>query len=529
MSPFDVDWVVIGSGFGGSVAALRLAEKGYRVVVLEQGRRYRDDEFARSAWQVHKLLWMPWLGLHGIMRTAAFRHVSVIAGVGVGGGSLVYANTLYVPHSDAFYAHEQWAGLADWRAELAEHYETAQRMLGVVPYPSDGPSEQLMRGLADDLGVSDSYRPTPVGVFLGEPGTEVEDPYFGGAGPPRRGCIRCGQCMLGCRHGAKNTLVKNYLWLAERLGVRIEPERRVIDVRPLGDGDGRDGYAVQSERPGKLWRRRRHVIRTRGVVFAAGPLGTNELLARCRVAGSLPRISSRLGDLVRTNSETITAATAVSASADYGRGLAITASIFPDDHTHVTNNTYGAGGDALALTFGALTSGARPRLRIFSLLLATLSRPQLWLNPLRSRGWSQRTVLFTVMQSTQTALRVRRRRGPLRALEPLQTEQDAAQPLASFLPVANQIATLAAARMGGYAQSSLLESLRGTPTTAHFLGGAVIGAGPQNGVIDAEHRVFGYDNLLVCDGSAVPANVGVNPSLTITALAERAISRIPPA
>jgi cholesterol oxidase len=524
---YDADWVVIGSGFGGSVAALRLAEKGYRVSVLEQGRRYRDEDFARSAWQVHKLLWAPWLGLHGIMRTAAFRHVSVIAGVGVGGGSLVYANTLYVPRSDDFYGHPQWAGLADWRAELAEHYETAQRMLGVVEYGGDGPSERLMRGIAEDLGVAGSYRATPVGVYMGEPGQEVADPYFDGAGPARRGCVGCGQCMLGCRHGAKNTLTKNYLWLAERLGVRIEAERRVVDVRPLGAADGRDGYAVISERPGALWRRRRRVIRARGVVFAAGPLGTNELLARCRAAGSLPRVSERLGDLVRTNSETITAATAVDDAVDYGRGLAITASVFPDEHTHVTNNTYGGGGNALALTFGPLTAASQ--WRPLRLLFAALRRPQLWLNPRRSRGWSRRTVLFTVMQSTQTALRVRPRRGPLGRLEPMQTEQDPGQPSPSFVPVANRVAELAARRMRGYPQSSLIESLRGAPTTAHFLGGAVIGATAQEGVIDAEHRVFGYQNLLVCDGSAVPANVGVNPSLTITALAERALSRLPPA
>ena len=526
-SPHDVDWVVIGSGFGGSVAALRLAEKGYRVAVLEQGRRFRDRDFARSAWQLHKLVWAPGVGLHGILRTRTFRHVSVIAGVGVGGGSLVYGNTLYVPHSDEFYRHPQWAGLADWRTELAEHFETAERMLGVVEYVGDGPSERLMRGIAEDLGVADSYRTTPVGVYFGEPGKEVADPYFDGAGPSRSGCIRCGQCMLGCRVGAKNTLTKNYLWLAERLGVEIMSDRRVVDVRPLGDENGGGGYAVVSERPGASWRRRRSVLRAGGVVFAAGTLGTNELLVRCRERGSLPRLSARLGELVRTNSETITAATATVKGVEYGQGLAITASVFPDQLTHFTNNTYGRAGDAFALMFGPLTSGSRPRLRPLRLAFATIRGPRRWLNPLRLRGWSQRTVLFTVMQSTQSALRLRRRGWPWRAFAPLQTEQDPNQPLAGFVPVANRIATLAARRMGGYPQSSLVESVRGTPTTAHFLGGAAIGATPEKGVIDGEHRVFGYENLLVCDGSSVPANVGVNPSLTITALAERAISRIP--
>jgi cholesterol oxidase len=525
----DVDWVVIGSGFGGSVSALRLAEKGYRVTVLEQGRRFRDQDFARSAWQLHRLVWAPALGLHGILTTRTFRHVSVLAGVGVGGGSLVYGNTLYVPHSDDFYRHRQWADLADWRTELAGHFETAQRMLGVVDYTGDGPSEQLMRGIAEDLGVADSYQTTPVGVYLGTAGKEVADPYFSGAGPRRTGCIRCGQCMLGCRVGAKNSLTKNYLWLAERLGARITHDRRVVDVRPLGADDGADGYAVACERPGPRWRRRRTVLRAKGVVFAGGTLGTNELLARCRTSGSLPRISERLGELVRTNCETITAATAAASDANYGHGLAITASVFPDALTHFTNNSYGRAGNAVALLFGPLTSGTRPRLRPFALLFATVRHPRRWLSPLRLKGWSRRTVLFTVMQSSETALRLRPRPERPWSSGRLETEQDADQPMASFLPVANRIATLAARRMGGYPQSSLVESLRGAPATAHFLGGAVIGGTPQEGVIDSEHRVFGYEHLLVCDGSAVPANVGVNPSLTITALAERAISRIAPA
>ncbi len=521
MSSLDFDWIVIGSGFGGGVAAMRLTEKGYRVAVVEQGRRFEDEDFASSAWQARRLLWVPRLGLRGIMRVKTFKHVTVLAGVGVGGGSLVYGNTLYVPHSDAFYAHPQWAGIADWRQELAPHYAEAERMLGVVTYEGDGVSERLMRAVAGDLGVLDGYQPTPVGVFFGEPGETVEDPYFAGRGPPRTGCVRCGQCMLGCRYGAKNTLVKNYLWHAEAGGAVIDSDRAVTAIRPLGGGDGSDGYAISTERSGAWWRRDRRELTSRGVVVCAGPLGTNELLRRCRDHGFLPRISDRLGELVRTNSEAITAATAP--GGDYRAAVAITASIFPDAHTHVTNNSYGAGGDALALVFGPLTSGARPRLRPLLYFGAVARQPVAWLAPARVRGWSRRSIIFTVMQSSDSALSLRAvgRRGRL------QTETDAGNGVSAYLPVANQVAELAAARMGGTAQSSVAESLTGAPTTAHFLGGAVIGADRATGVVDGRHRVFGYQNLLVCDGAAVPANVGVNPSLTIAALAERAMAHIP--
>lgn len=514
---FDYDWVVVGSGFGGSVAALRLAEKGYRVAVVEQGRRFADGDFARSAWQLSKVVWAPWLGLRGIMRIRCFRHVAVLSGVGVGGGSLVCANTMYRPRSDAFYRHPQWAGLADWRAELAPHYDTAERMLGVTAYQGCGPVERLMGEVAGDLGVPDGFRTAPVAVFLGEPGVRVPDPYFGGDGPARTGCVRCGQCMLGCRHGAKNTVLQNYLWFAERAGALVLPDRKVTDVRPLGAADGADGYAVTTVRPGSL-RRGRQRVTARGVVFAAGALGTNELLRRCKDAGSLPRVSDRLGELVRTNSEAIPAVTATAQDADYRSDIAITSSIFLDEHTHVTNNTYGVGGNALALTFGPLTAGSGWRRRVQ--FLAGLPR-----HLLRSLhgGWSRRSVIFTVMQDTESSVRLRRRRGRL------QTERAGGPPVQSYLPIANRVAELAARRIGGYPQTSVLESLRGSPTSAHFLGGAVIGASPEHGVIDAQHRVFGYQNLLVCDGSAVPANVGVNPSLTITALAEAAMSHLPAA
>lgn len=511
-SEHDYDWIVIGSGFGGSVCALRLAEKGYRVAVLEQGRSYADEDFATSAWQLRRLLWAPWLGLRGILRVTPFRHVGVLSGVGVGGGSLVYANTLYQPESDEFYRHPQWAELAEWRTVLDPHYATARTMLGATEFCGDGPSERLMTQLATDLGVPRAVQPTPVGVFFGKPGEKVPDPYFDGAGPERTGCVRCGQCMLGCRYGAKNTLTKNYLWLAQRLGAVILPERKAVDVRPLDSG-----FAVTTKSPRPFGKSQ--PLTARRVVFAAGALGTNQLLRRCKDAGSLPLISDRLGELVRTNSEAIPAATATDRGADYRSDIAITRSIFLDGSTHVTNNTYGAGGTAFALTFGPQTAGQSRWRRRLQLLLR-LPR-HLLRNPMH---WSRRTIIFTVMQTTDTSLRLRARRWPRRSLR---TELDGHHPVASYLPIANRVAELAAKQMNGYPQTSMVESLFGAPTSAHFLGGAVIGADPEHGVIDQHHRLFGYPDLLVCDGSAVPANVGVNPSLTITAMAEAAMSQIP--
>lgn len=518
-----LDWIVVGSGFGGSVAALRLAEKGYDVTVLEQGRRFADKDFARTAWQLGRVLWAPKLGLKGIMAMTPLQHASVLSGVGVGGGSLVYGNTLYVPRSDAFYHHPQWSELADWRKLLAPHFDTAKRMLGVTTFVGDSASDQMMREVAAKLNVADSYHPTEVGVVFGAPGDAVPDPYFGGKGPERAGCVRCGQCMLGCRFNAKNTLEKNYLYLAERAGVRIEALRTVIDIRPAGAADGSDGYLVTTVRSGRWLGKDRRTLRTRGVVVAGGAVGTNVLLRRLKDSGALPRLSERLGDLVRTNSEAIVAATSRDRRSDWRAEIAITSSVHPDEHTHVTNNTYGAGGDFMALLFGPLTAGDGVGRRRMKFASEFLLAPLRWLNPLRARGWSRRSVVFTVMQSLDSALQLKPRRpgGRLRSYV-----TDAPAPK-RFLPIANQVAEAAAEIMSGYGQSSVAESLLGTPTTAHILGGAVIGADADSGVVDRYHRAFGYENLLITDGSTIPANVGVNPSLAITALAEEAMTHVP--
>ncbi len=522
-SEFDYDWIVVGSGFGGSVSALRLSEKGYSVGLLEAGQRYEDDDFAKSAWHTRKYVWVPSVGNRGILRMYFFKDVAILAGCGVGGGSLVYANTLYVPPSE-FFAAEEWSHLGSWEADLAPHYAEAKRMLGATSLPFETDADRLFRELADDMGVR--YHRPEVGVFFGEAGKTVPDPYFGGEGPDRTGCIRCGACMVGCRNNAKNTLRKNYLWFAERNGTEIMPDRHVLDIRPIGAEDGSEGYTVTSVRPGTWFRRKRETLTARGVVVSAGAVGTNWLLRSCKDFGSLPNLSDRLGEGVRTNSEALLAVTAKKDEYDFHNSVAITSSIYPDDVTHIENVTYGTAGDAMGLLFTMLTAGG-----------TRVTRPLKWagqvfMHPIRAsrllwkRGWAKKTVILLVMQTLNSSMRLKPVRVGRRRLL-LQTEQDPDNPNPTWIPAANEAAERLAEKMGGIAQSNLPEAILNTPATAHILGGALIAGTPEAGVVDSHQRAFGYENLLVCDGSVVPANPGVNPSLTITALAEHAMTWVP--
>ena len=522
----DFDWIVIGSGFGGSVAALRLAERGYRVAVLECGRRFEDDDFAETTWEARRYYWMPKLGMRGIMRMTMFKDVFIVSGCGVGGGSLGYANTLYRGRP-AFYTDPQWAGLADWESELKPAYDEAERMLGVTTYDDDTPADLLLKRYAEENGFGDTYAKTRVGVYLGEAGKRVPDPFFDGAGPERTGCVRCGSCMVGCRFGAKNTLVKNYLWFAERLGVRVLPERTVTDVRPIGARDGSGGYSVTHERSGAWARRDKQRLTALGVVVAAGPLGTNRLLFRCKLAGSLPDISDRLGHLVRTNSESILAVTAPDDANDFTRGVAITSSIYPDPDTHVEPVTYGGAGDSQSLLFTLMTEAGRRGTQPVHFLANIARHPGALWRAMRVRNWSRRTIILLVMQALDNSMSLRVKHRLPNGNVTLTTEVDPHSPIPDKIPLAYRVAEWMQSQLGGTAQAGLTEAMLSIPTTAHILGGAVIGASTDRGVIDSDQRVFGYQNLLVCDGSAIPANVGVNPSLTITALAERAIGRIP--
>ena len=524
------DVVVIGSGFGGSVAALRLAEKGYRVAVVEAGRRFADHELPRTSWRLRRFLWAPALGCRGIQRLDFIRGrdgaggVLVLSGAGVGGGSLVYANTLYEPHR-AFFADPQWAGITDWAAELAAHYDQASRMLGVVRYPKMTPADAALSAVADRLGVGSSFSLTPVGVHLGAgPGGSVADPYFGGAGPARSGCRHCGECMTGCRHNAKNTLVKNYLYLAESAGVEIIADTSATAVVPVASG----GYAVRVRRTGSYLRPRRRVLRAEQVIFAAGALGTQRLLHRMRATGALPDLSDRVGALTRTNSEAILGASvpvraARRRSVDFTEGVAITSSIHPDPDTHIEAVRYGRGSNAMALLQTVLTDGGPRRARRW---LATLLRhPVRTARTLSVRNWSQRTVVTLVMQALDNSLTLVPRRGLL-GFRTLRATPGHGAPNPSWIPVGNRAARLLAEEIGGLPGGSFTEVLS-MPMTAHILGGAAIGESPASGVVDAYHRVFGHPGLHVMDGAAVPANLGVNPSLTITALAERATSLWP--
>jgi cholesterol oxidase len=524
MTDFDYDWLVIGSGFGGSVSALRLAEKGYSVAVLECGRRFADADFAQRTADFRRYNWIPHLGMRGVLRLSMFKDVFVLSGCGVGGGSLGYANTLYRARP-GFYENAQWSQMADWATELEPFYAEAERMLGVTPYDRDGVADVLLREYGESIGAGETYKRTPVGVFLGEPGETVPDPYFNGDGPERTGCVRCGNCMIGCRYGAKNTLVKNYLWFAEKLGVRILADRTVTDIRPLGDGTGADGFEVTHERSGALLRHGRASARARGVIVAAGALGTNRLLQRCKLNGSLPQLSDRLGHTVRTNSEAIISVCAPEGSGyDFSDSVAITSSIYADSDTHIEVVTYGQGGDSQSMLRQLMVTAGRRGTKPLHFALAVMRHPRAALGAFRIRGTSRRSIILLVMQSLDNSMRLKVKRRLPNGSVMLTTEQDPLHPNPDSIPAAYDAARWFAKRIGGTAYSGVTEAVLGIPLTAHILGGAVIGTGPEDGVIDSRHRVFGYENLLVCDGAAVPANVGANPSLTITALAERAMT-----
>ena len=512
---FDHDVVVIGSGFGGSVSALRLVEKGYSVAVLEAGARFDDAGFAKTSWDRRRFFFAPALGWYGIQRISALRDVIILSGAGVGGGSLVYANTLYEP-LPAFYTDKQWAHITDWREELAPYYDQAKRMLGVTTYPRSSPADKVMKQVADELGVGDTFHPTPVGVFFGDPGVEVDDPYFGGAGPRRKGCIDCGECMTGCRHNAKNTLTKNYLYLAEQAGAQVYPLTTVTSVEPLPGG----GYAIDTRRTSDRRRTRRFTAEQ--VVFAASALGTAKLLHRLRDEGRLPRLSDRLGVLTRTNSESLLGAIARDSSVDYSRGVAITSSFHPDEITHVEPVRYGRGSNAMSLLQTVLTDGGGdvPRWRTWVRELHAQRKNLRRLYDLRH--WSERTVIALVMQTADNSITTFGRRDRFGRWR-LTSRQGHGAPNPSWIPIANQVVRRMAEIMKGTPGGTIGEPFN-VPMTAHFIGGCVIGDSAATGVVDPYHRVYGHQGLHIVDGSAISANLGVNPSLTITAQAERALS-----
>ena len=545
----DYDVLVIGSGFGGSVTALRLTEKGYRVGVLEAGRRFADADFAKTSWRVRDYLWAPELGCTGIQRIHRLNDVIVLAGAGVGGGSLVYANTLYVP-GEGYFTDPHWAHITDWADELLPFYDQAQRMLGVVKNPTMTSADVAFKAVADEMGVGDTFKMTPVGVYFGEsPGVTSPDPYFGGVGPERTGCIECGECMTGCRHNAKNTLVKNYLGLAEGAGAVVHPLTTVTDVRPIEGGrwavDTRATASLATKAVGKV---RGKAANRRGsadsgseevpegaartftadhVVFSAGTWGTQSLLHRLRADGQLPALSPRLGALTRTNSESLVGVVNATppGDGDFTHGVAITSSFFPDPNTHIEPVRYGKGSNAMLLLGTVMSDGVEGVPRFKQWFKAVMAAPMDALGSMWVRGASERDIIALVMQNVNNSIVVfgeRTRSGRFR----LRSRQGEGEPNPSWIPVANDAMRRLARIVKGRPMGNWGEVID-APMTAHFIGGAVIGLTPDDGVIDPYHRVHGYPGLHIVDGSTITANVGVNPSLTITAMAERAMSLWP--
>ncbi|HEX6888393.1 MAG TPA: GMC family oxidoreductase [Candidatus Nanopelagicales bacterium] len=528
----DYDVVVIGSGFGGSVTALRLSEKGYRVGVLETGRRFADADFAKTSWRVRDYLWAPELGCFGIQRIHPLNNTIVLAGAGVGGGSLVYANTLYVP-GEQYFRDPHWAHITDWAAELLPCYEQAERMLGVVTNPTMTAADKAFKAVADEMGVGHTFRMTPVGVYFGStPGATDPDPFFGGVGPERTGCIECGECMTGCRYNAKNTLVKNYLGLAERIGAVVHPLTTVTTVRPLPDGRWAVDTRPTESLARKATRRARKAEGTRTfvaehVVFSAGTWGTQSLLHRLKGDGVLPKLSDKLGVLTRTNSESLVGVVRDEPPGhpDYTHGVAITSSFFPDDKTHIEPVRYGKGSNAMYMLGTVMSDGAEGVPRYKQWLAEVRKRPGDALAAVWVRRASERGIIALVMQNVNNSLTVfgeRTRSGRFR----LRSRQGEGEPNPSWIPVANDAMRRLARIVGGRPFGNVGEVVD-APMTAHFIGGAVIGLTPEEGVIDPYHRVHGYPGLHVVDGSTITANPGVNPSLTITAMAERAMALWP--
>lgn len=513
----DFDVVIIGSGFGGSVAALRLSEKGYRVAVLEAGRRFTDKDFPKTSWRLSKFLFLPRLGLRGIQRIHALPNVLVLAGAGVGGGSLVYANTLYQP-PDSYFEDTQWRHITDWKSELLPWFDQASRMLGVASNPYFSPSDQAMKDVAEEMGVGHTFKMAPLGVHFGDgPGVMEKDPYFGGVGPDRHGCRQCGGCMTGCRYNAKNTLPKNYLGLAESAGAQVFPEHTVTEISELANG----GWQITA-RKSSAWFGGKRVFTAGEVVVAAGTYNTQKLLHKMKAKRRLKKISPALGKLSRTNSEALTGAIMPKSGAiDFSKGAAITSSFFPDEHTHVEPVRYGKGSNFMGLLQTVMTDGDTARERRKQWLATLILRPGMIAKIFDVRKWSERTVIALVMQNVDSSIAVRGKRGLFGWR--LTSKQDSEHPNATYIPAANEVVRRIASKYGGI-PGGHVGDLISAPFTAHFVGGCVISDDPEKGVIDPYHRVWNYPTLHIVDGSSLTANLGVNPSLTITAQAERAFS-----
>ena len=512
------DYIIIGSGFGGSVSALRLSEKGYKVLVIEKGKWYHTEDFPKTNWTFSKWLWLPSLRWYGIMKITIFRHVGIVSGTGVGGGSLVYANTLPVPLT-AFFNSGSWAKLADWQQELLPYYDRALKMLGAAKNPRFFDGEHALEQLATEIGQKEQLNATKVAVYFGEAGKTHPDPYFGGKGPERSGCTFCGGCMTGCQHNAKNTLDKNYLYLAQQLGADILAEHEVTDVRPIKTADGSEGYTVDFKDSTRFFKRKK-TLQTKGIVFAGGVLGTVALLLKLKKT-SLPNLSDMVGKEVRTNNESLIAVTQLDNSSDQSQGIAIGAILHTDEHSHLELCRYGAGSGAWRLTFLPFVDGPNVIIRILKMIWEVLSHPRQYWQYLRVKDWAKSSSVMLFMQTLDSTVTFTRT-----WLGGMKTAIVGKEKPTAFIPRAIELARKFEVILKGKAVAFGLTPLMGIPGTAHILGGAVMGDTPETGVIDQNNRVFGYKNMLICDGSMISANPGVNPALSITAISERAMDLV---
>jgi cholesterol oxidase len=526
------DYVIVGSGFGGSVSAMRLAEKGYRVLVLERGERFEDADFPKTNWQLPKYLWMPGIGFRGFMELSLLPDLMVMHWSGVGGGSLGYANVLVEP-DELMFEDPAWSGLGDWRALLRPHYDVAKRMLGRNLVPRLTPADEVLRKVADKLDRGATFAPVNVGVYFGQPGERVPDPYFDGKGPDRVGCIYCGACMIGCRYNAKNTLPKNYLYFAEKLGVEVRANARVIGIEPLSASEASSGrYRVLYRDSAKMFGRARSV-QTENIIVSAGVLGTLKLLFHCRdVSGTLPYISQRLGDNVRTNSEALLGVVDSDRSSNHTQGVAISSVFEPIDGTHVEPYRFPERSAFLYRLLGApLTEAGESGWikRLLLMLREIIKSPLAFLASKLSPGWGRRTFGLLIMQATDNKLRVGYGRH-IRTLfrHGLLSSRDFSQAVPTEIPISHDVARMMAAEIHGSPVGNVAEGLLNMPITAHILGGNPIGSNAEAGVVGMDFQVHGYPGLYIIDGSIIPANPGLNPSLTITAMAEYAISQVPP-
>lgn len=513
----DYDYIIIGSGFGGSVSALRLSEKGYKVLVIEKGKWFEAEDFARTNWNLRKWLWIPTIRFFGIMKLSIFRHIAVISGTGVGGGSLVYANTLPVPKT-AFFKSGSWSGLADWENELKPFYKKALHMLGATRNPKLFEGDLALKKLARELGKEDQFGPPDVAVYFGKEGETVKDPYFGGKGPNRTGCNFCGGCMTGCRYGSKNTLDKNYLWLAQKLGATILAENEVYDVKTMGDDAGYKVFCKSST----SFLSKKKQFTAKGVIFSGGVLGTVKLLLKLKKK-SLPKLSDRLGDDIRTNNETLISVSTSNREKDLSKGIAIGSLLHTDDNSHLEIVRYSKGSGFWKLLHLPMASGKNWAIRLVQVTEQLLSSPLAWFRIYFVQSWSQSTTVLLFMQSVDSTLKFRRK-----AMGRFSTEVSRGKKPTSDIPASRELTERYSRIIKGKATSFALESLAGIPTTAHILGGAVMGKDNMEGVINSKNEVFGYKHMYVIDGSMISANPGVNPSLSITAIAERAMDQILP-